>query len=194
MVHPMARRGPMRSVNSIAATGPLEDLNLRREDIPPVLKAAVVDPYAIPAKFECDPIRQELAELDQVLGKEQEQMDASMLISYKETPGDEESLAPKMPQLPKMPTRDVLIEKSENMAHSQAMGFIRDQTDILPFKRIIRTVTGAEQHARKVDKAKQAGLLRRAFLKGMAQAKFGSKCLAAPMPLEVNAAPLPQKP
>lgn len=173
-----------------AASGMLDDLNLRREEIPPLLKTAMKDPYAMPSHFECSTVKDELVQLDAMLGADVESSGEPLtaLISYDESkPGEENDLTPKLPNMPEIPDNATLVNKGADVAHDHALDFVRDQTDLLPFKSIIRSITGANQHAKKVDKARHAGQLRRAYLKGLAQAKFGKACLAPPPPaLEVK--------
>lgn len=51
-----------------AATQPLQDLNVVRAEIPPVLVAAQKSPYALPAGRDCGAIGAEIQALDAVLG------------------------------------------------------------------------------------------------------------------------------
>ena len=51
-----------------AATQPLQDLNVVRAEIPPVLKAAQKAPYAAPADRSCAALADEVRALDAVLG------------------------------------------------------------------------------------------------------------------------------
>jgi hypothetical protein len=51
-----------------AATQPLQDLNVVRAEIPPVLAAAQKAPYALPAERQCAAIADEVRALDAVLG------------------------------------------------------------------------------------------------------------------------------
>lgn len=51
-----------------AATTPLQDLNVVRADIPPVLVAAQKSPYALPAERACSALADDVRALDAVLG------------------------------------------------------------------------------------------------------------------------------
>ena len=51
-----------------AATAPLHDLNITRQGIPPVLLAAITNPYERPNPFDCGEITRQLEELNFVLG------------------------------------------------------------------------------------------------------------------------------
>ena len=51
-----------------AATAPLHDLNITRQGIPPVLLAAITNPYDLPRPLNCGEITRQIRELDVVLG------------------------------------------------------------------------------------------------------------------------------
>lgn len=50
------------------ATKPVDDLNLRKEKIPPVLEAAQAHPYTVPNKGRCASLNGEIADLNEALG------------------------------------------------------------------------------------------------------------------------------
>ena len=153
-----------------AATGPLEDLNIKQKEIPTLLQALLENPYAKPKPMQCKTIKTEMAQLDELLGKS---------VAYKKhTSGIMNASLDNV----EVPDSDELIDSGADMAHDGLMGFIHSQTDILPFRSIIRTITGADDHAKDVALANQAGQLRRAYLKGLAESRFGPRCLA-PMPI-----------
>lgn len=163
-----------------AATAPLEDLNLKRRDIPPLLKAVAANPYALPPKLECSAIRSELAGLETVLGPD-------MTPREIEVASNDSGFLSGL-QNTEVPTTDEAIEGGGNLAHDAAMGLIRSHTSILPFRSIIRRITGAERHQKRLEDAYQAGKLRRAYLKGVAETRFGKRCLSvAPIPANVVA-------
>ncbi|WP_313553181.1 hypothetical protein [Brevundimonas sp.] len=56
-----------------AATAPLDDLNLRRQQVPEVLISSRVAPYAIRGLSTCTAIGDEIAELDDALGPDVDQ-------------------------------------------------------------------------------------------------------------------------
>ncbi|NBC88130.1 MAG: hypothetical protein GVX90_01295, partial [Alphaproteobacteria bacterium] len=58
---------PDPDVEDIART-PLQDLNLDRDEIPPVLVEAAEDPYAHETMGDCNAIVAEIARIDRVLG------------------------------------------------------------------------------------------------------------------------------
>ncbi len=154
-----------------AATGSLEDLNIKQRDIPPLLLTVAQNPYAPPAKLTCPVIRSELTELDTLLGpdvkpKEVEVASNSGFMSSDFMLTDTESM----------------VDNGGDFAHDALMGAIRSKTSILPFRGIIRSITGANRHQSKLEEAYQAGKLRRAYLKGLAQSKFGKRCLVQKLP------------
>lgn len=51
-----------------AATTPLYDLNLFKDDIPPVLLAAQAQPYAVPDDVRCENLQVHILALDEALG------------------------------------------------------------------------------------------------------------------------------
>lgn len=72
------------------------------------------------------------------------------------------------------------------MARDQAVGMVRSKVDIIPFRGVVRRVSGADRHAKAVERAYQAGRLRRAFLKGLG-ASLDPPCpgtIATPQPIE----------
>ncbi|MDC7677507.1 hypothetical protein [Asticcacaulis machinosus] len=125
-----------------AAVAPLEDLNLRRLEIPEILIIATQKPYNLTGLRTCKTIAAEISRLDEVLGPD---IDANKSI-------DDQSLT----------------EKGESMANRAAIGAVRSTTTgILPFRGLVRKMTGAEKHQQQVDSAIEAGQSRRAYLKGV---------------------------
>jgi hypothetical protein len=125
-----------------AATAPLDDLNLRRELIPIVLLQAEANPYDRRNLNQCSTIGAEVARLDQALG----------------------------PDADAAPHGDgrYLSEQAADAAAQAALDAIRDATtDFIPARSWVRRLTGAEQHSRHVQRAVQAGRVRRAYLKGL---------------------------
>jgi hypothetical protein len=133
------------------AMTPLQDLNLRRDEIPAVLLKAAEGPYANPGLNRCSQIRSEIADLDAVLGDD---FDTSAPEERKMTPG------------------------------KLALGLV---SGLMPYRGIIRHLTGASNHEYNFKQAISAGLMRRAYLKGLGEAK---DCAypARPMPAALLAA------
>lgn len=128
-----------------AATAPLNDLNLVYAEIPAALLAAQRQPYAIPENQECTALAAEISDLDEVLGP------------------DLDVPAPAKPGL---------IERGTNSAGNAAIGALRRTTEgLLPFRSWVRMLSGAERHSKQVAAAIAAGVVRRAFLKGLRVSK-----------------------
>lgn len=169
-----------------AATGPLQDLNLRRQEIPELLVKAASNPYASIKKSSCDDVKTELAELDKLLGPDMEPKNITLVSG---SAGLADNLS-KMSDM-EIPDTDTLttslVDSAGNFAHDSVINLIHTKTNIMPFRSIIRKISGAHSHAKKLANAYQAGKLRRAYLKGVAEMRFGNKCLAKPIVIEANA-------
>lgn len=124
-----------------AVAAPLRDLNVLRTKIPAVLLSAMADPYARPANTRCPTLNALLTPLDQALG-------ADLDIA----PTDED---------------DLLVRGREG-----ALGAVASvASGAIPFRGWVRSLTGAEQHDKLVQAAITAGAVRRAYLKGLGEAK-----------------------
>jgi hypothetical protein len=127
-------------------SSPLRDANILRTKIPPVLLAAVADPYELPdlphkgKKPEvCHLLEALVAPLDEALG----------------------------------PDFDVPEEKQGLVRRGRdtAMGFMATAaSDVVPFHGWIRSLSGAERHDQLVQNAITAGAVRRSYLKGLGEA------------------------
>ena len=141
-----------------AAMAPLEDLNLRREEIPPVL-AMLDNPYDLPHAIGCYEIAAMIRDLDAVLGPD---WDAQR------TPSKQwDRLA-----------ADGVASAALSAVSSEASGMI-------PFRGVVRKLSQAEKHARAYARAVKIGGQRRAFLKGVGHAKG---CIGSAAPRWVEAA------
>lgn len=139
-----------------AATAPLEDLNLRREEIPPTLLAIEYVYTGVPA-LHCDSIEREVANLNAVLGDD-----------YDVVREDESSFG----------------ERGGEAAGELTLDTVRGAArSIIPFRSIVRRATGAARHSAQLEQAYDAGFARRAFLRGYAAA-MGCPAPAAPLTLE----------
>jgi hypothetical protein len=137
-----------------AATAPLVDLNLVRTKIPDVLNAARAQPYRLPGERGCAALAAEIALLDDALGPD---------LDVPKAQGDAD-----------------LIERGTNEARNWAWDAIKGAAEgLLPYRGWVRKLTGAEQHSREVAAAIAAGIVRRAYLKGIGQA-LGCTPPAAP--------------
>ena len=140
-----------------AVTAPLEDLNLIRTKIPLILVKTTENPYRHPADGNCETIITEVVELNEALGPD---LDA------------------------RKPTADPsMLKKGGTMAEESAIDALRSTTKgVIPFRSWVRKLTGAERHSREVANAITAGIVRRAYLKGLGES-LGCKIPAAPLPL-----------
>lgn len=168
-----------------AATGPLQDLNLRRQEIPPLLVQAAVNPYKTDKGLKCADVKKEVTALNELLGPDIEPKDISEAQ-------DNGGLVDNVTNVSvaddvKIPDSEQIMDGAGDMVKSRVMSTIRSQTDILPFRSIIRSITGASKHQKRLAAAYEAGKLRRAYLKGMAEIRFGEKCLAKPVVVEAKA-------
>jgi hypothetical protein len=121
-----------------AVTAPLEDLNLKRQEIPAVLLEAQANPYDVASLRRCRALATEIGRLDEALGPD---LDTP-------TSGNPDSM--------------------DQQAAGAALDAVRDTaTDFIPFRSWVRRLSGAAQHSREVQSAIRAGLSRRAFLKGV---------------------------
>jgi hypothetical protein len=130
-----------------AVQAPLEDLNLKREAIPQILADAIQKPYDLTGLDHCEAIAAEVGKLDALLGKDFDE-----------------------PPPPKATTS--MTQKGETTANDAAVGAVRGAArSIIPFRGLVRQVTGADKHQKQVDTAIQAGKVRRAYLKGVGMNK-----------------------
>lgn len=127
---------------------PFRDLGLMKQKIPDELEMVSDDPYVRPTKVKCETIVDEIVDLDRVLGSDE------YLVA---STGDEEGY----------------FTSGAKMASSMAVGKLGGYAT-LPFKSMVRRVTGANTYERQASKAYQAGQLRRAYLIGMAESDL--KC------------------
>jgi hypothetical protein len=148
-------RGSMDKKFGEALVSPLADLNLVRTQIPPILASAQSAPYAVPEDGSCAALAREVEMLDAVLEPD---LDAN-------TSGSD-------------PT---LVERGSSAAADAVIGAVRSATEsLIPFRGWVRQITGADNYARQVAAATAAGTVRRAYLKGIGQAR-GCQAPAAPI-------------
>lgn len=121
-------------VMDIAKT-PTTDLNITKEEIPPVLIAAVEKPYDLRGLDKCPQLVAAVQQLDAILGPD---FDLPQEARGRVSPG--------------------------RVAKWMVSSFI-------PFRGLIRELSGANAQERAVQAAIQAGLARRGFLKGFGAAR-----------------------
>jgi hypothetical protein len=136
-----------------AAATPLGDLNLVRAKIPPVLLAAQRAPYAPPLEPGCEGLAREIRQLDAALGEDLD-------------------VPPARPHTER--------EQGRMAADEAAVGAVRHAAEgLIPYRSWIRKLSGAERYSALVTSAVGAGVVRRAYLKGLGQAQ-GCQAPAAP--------------
>lgn len=129
-----------------ALQAPLEDLNLKRDEIPTILLQARANPYDARNMNRCSTIRAEIARLDEVLGPDVDAA-ASEDGSY-------------------------ISEKAADAAADATLDAVRGTvTDFIPGRSWVRRLSGAHQHSQEVEASIRAGEQRRGFLKGIALQK-----------------------
>jgi hypothetical protein len=131
-----------------AASAPLRDLNVLRTKVPGVLLDAMADPYERPLlprrtsqQAQCDQLAALIKPLDDALGADLD--------------------APSMDE-------DDLLQKGRTTALGAAASLA---SDTIPFRGWVRKLSGAEQHDKLVIAAITAGGVRRAYLKGLGEAR-----------------------
>jgi len=133
-------RSGTNSVTS-AAAAPLHDLNITRQGIPPVLLAAITNPYDLPSPLNCRELTRQIGVLTYALGADFDE--------------------PETPQSPS------LTQKNGKVALALMHGAAES---LLPFAGFVRTLTGAQRHDQLIIEAITAGSVRRGYLKGLGEA------------------------
>lgn len=129
-----------------AMQAPLRDVNIVRTKIPRVLLAAMDDPYKRPDKADCRSLIALVQPLDVALG---EDIDRT-------PPADNEDL----------------MDRGRKAAGGAALGAVASAAqDMIPMRGWVRKLTGAERHDRLVQSAVASGAVRRAYLKGLGEAR-----------------------
>jgi hypothetical protein len=150
-----------------AAQAPLRDLNVIRTQVPDILIQAMADPYARPTTKKCSELVALIQPLNDALGADID------------TPATVEEQG--------------MMQRSRPMALGAVAGVA---SDVIPFRGVIRQVSGAARHDEYVQAAIVAGFSRRAYLKGLGEVRgckppaTPSHVLAGSTPsLAVNAGP-----
>ncbi len=139
-----------------AALAPLSDLNLRRTPIPERL-LKIQSPYLPQPLLHCDTLAREVEALTEVLG-------------------------PDVDVQPENQDDPTLKQRAGEEAGDAALNTIESTTTgFIPFRGLVRQATGATAHEKKVRRAYERGIQRRAFLKGVGFA-VGCEAPAAPLP------------
>ncbi|MBU4433675.1 MAG: hypothetical protein KKC14_04570 [Alphaproteobacteria bacterium] len=129
-----------------AVSAPLRDVNIVRTKIPSVLIEAMADPYARPAQVTCVALIDRVRPLDVALGQDLDQ----------HPPEENEDL----------------MDRGRKAAGSAALGAVASAAqDMIPMRGWVRKLSGAERHDRLVQSAITSGNVRRAYLKGLGEAR-----------------------
>ncbi|HEY3814158.1 MAG TPA: hypothetical protein VGL66_13115 [Caulobacteraceae bacterium] len=123
-----------------AVSAPLEDLNIKRHEIPPVLLRSEANAYDLTRMKSCEAVAAEVGALDDALG-----------------PDLDEPPPPLTPQ-----------QQQGDKAAATTLDVVRGAShSVVPFRSWVRMLTGAEKHSKAVQSAIKAGSERRAYLKGI---------------------------
>ncbi len=138
-----------------AVVAPLNDLNLAQPDIPAVLTEATKNPYRVLTASSCESLTEQIRLLDKALGP-----DVDSLIAAQEKSD---------------------LEKGTAYVQNEAVGSVeRTIEGFVPFRSWIRKLSGAEKRSKDLNAAIAAGVMRRAFLKGIGL-EHGCEAPAAPL-------------
>jgi hypothetical protein len=142
---PDSTRSDLTAAAGEAAVQPLRDFGMVRKKIPAAL-ARIGDPYAPPTGDSCQWITYEIRELDEALKGE--------VVS------------------PAGPDNRSLQAKGGSMAKSSATEAVRGVGSMLiPQRGLIRMLSGASKSDRLYEEAEQRGMVRRGYLRGLADSK-----------------------
>ena len=122
-----------------AAMSPLEDLNLRRDEIPGVLKS-LESPYNLPTKMTCSDVTYYLQRLESVLGADWD------------APEPDDRLRTE--------------QLADSAAEATLKALSSEASSMIPFRGMVRKASGAESHAKAYARAFKIGAQQRAYLKG----------------------------
>jgi predicted small secreted protein len=137
-----------------AALTPLNDFNLRRTEIPPFLDA-IVSPYEPVKVLTCGAIASDVGALTSILGPDSDAL-----------PGPEDTMGQQ------------LGDQAAGLALDTVSSTV---TDFIPFRSVVRQISGATAWERRLRDAYERGIQRRAYLKGIG-ASMGCAPPAAPDP------------
>jgi hypothetical protein len=128
-----------------ASTAPLGDLHIVTAEIPEVLRAALKDPYRVPTDTSCEALVTAVSALNTLLGPD---------LDNRATPAN-----------------PGLIERGLTAVGDAAIGTVRGTAQaLIPYRKWVRRLSGAEKYSQQVAAAIAAGTIRRSFLKGLGQA------------------------
>lgn len=145
-----------------AVAAPLRDVNVLRTKIPPILLDAMADPYQRPKPATCAGITAAILPLNEALGTDLDQASGE--------DGD-------------------MMERGRGAALGAVASLA---SGVIPFRGWVRQLTGAERHDSLVTDAITAGAVRRAYMKGLGEAK-GCHPPAIPSHVLTGAKPVPSQ-
>ena len=146
-----------------AVSAPLRDVNIVRTKIPPILIEAMADPYQRPDHPNCEMLIRLVTPLDAALGEDIDQR-----------PPEE---------------NEDLMDRGRKAAGTAALGAVASAAqDMIPMRGWVRKLSGAERHDRLVQSAIASGAVRRAYLKGLGEARG---CNPPATPQHKAVAPVP---
>lgn len=147
-----------------AVSAPLRDVNIVRTKIPRILLEAMDDPYRRPNPADCRTLTALVEPLDVALG---------------------EDIDRNPPQ-----ENEDLMDRGRKAAGDATLGAIASTAqDLIPMRGWVRKLTGAERHDRLVQSAIASGNVRRAYLKGLGEAR-GCNPPATPLHKPLAAPPV----
>jgi hypothetical protein len=152
-----------------AAEAPLHTLNLVHEHIPPVLLAALADPYAYPEPLTCEALATAIDRLTVALG----------------------------PDFDRRETRSKTSVTGRGGLGLQLMNGAAGS--LLPFHSILGALTGSTKHDELIIRALAAGAAQRAYLKGLGESRgcpdpASPLHAASPVPPVYDGPPKPRYP
>lgn len=151
-------QAPMDARVGDAIATPFSDLNLVKTEVPAILQQARKTAYAKPESNSCEILSKEIRDLDAVLGPDLDTV--------------------------RVDAKGNAIDKGAEELGNAGVGALKSFTSgIIPFRSWIRRLSGADRHEREVGAAGVAGIVRRAYLKGIAQA---TNCHIEPMKLHAE--------
>ena len=134
-----------------AVESPLRDVNVMKTEIPAVLQDARAAPYAPIVSANCEILAAQIGLLDDALGK------------------DLDAASPEAKPWSKEKVIDKAIDAGGDAASS-----------VIPYRGVVRLVSGAEKHDKLVADSILAGSIRRGYLKGIGES-MGCTYPGAPM-------------
>lgn len=158
---PNGSAGPTGGQVGEAITAPLRTLNLIKPEVAAALRGAAEAPYALPQPQTCDAIGTEVVALNTALGADLDAIASNASTS--------------------------LVDRGSEAANKAAIGALRNAADgLVPYGGLVRQLSGANRAAKEAADARAAGVVRRAYLKGLGQAM---KCETPAAPLSEGRAP-----